>query len=271
MSEAPVPPKPLNPADFGLTQEFLDTLKAAPIGSRVGNEKFKILYALFVEAPAILAMVFLTILACRHLGIQNEKIAYWLVLIAAILFLESMPEVLKRREEARLCCRFGVGTMQLVAFRNAEAEHQKRVAEYTQRKSEHEDFLSRSQRAFWLSLSPNQFEHEVGRLYRRLGYSAVVTKQSRDGGADVILRAEHGTTIVQCKAHQRKIGVKSFRELYGVLGEFGAESAILVCLHGATDDARRFSQGKPIRVVMLNDLVQMSRELADDIGDAGNT
>jgi hypothetical protein len=80
------------------------------------------------------------------------------------------------------------------------------------------------------------------------------------------LRAEHGTTIVQCKAHHRKIGVKSFRELYGVMGEFRAESAILVCLHGATDDAKRFIRRKPIRVVMLNDLVQMSRDLADDIG-----
>jgi hypothetical protein len=163
-------------------------------------------------------------------------------------------------DERRHCRLLGVEPAKLTDARQAQSD-------FKRRRQQFDEWFGRSQRAFWLSLSPNQLEHEVGRLYRRLGYSAVVTKQSRDGGADVILRAEHGTTIVQCKAHQRKIGVKSFRELNGVMADFGAESAVLVCLHGATDDALRFIQGKPIRVVSLHDLVQMSSDLAEDISE----
>ena len=55
------------------------------------------------------------------------------------------------------------------------------------------------------------------------------------------------------------------------VADFGAELAILVCLDGATDDALKFIRGKPMRVVNLYDLVQMSRELADDVSeDAGS-
>jgi hypothetical protein len=182
-----------------------------------------------------------------------------------LLYIPSVYGIRKYLEPwelRRRCVELGIDQTRLAAFRSAEEEFGRQTREF-------DEWFGQSQRAFWLSLSPNQFEHEVGRLYRRLRYSALVTRRSRDGGADVILRGEHGTTIVQCKAHQRKIGVKAFRELYGVMADFGAESAILACLRGATDDARRFVQGKPIRVVMLNDLVQMSRELVDDVGGDG--
>lgn len=52
--------------------------------------------------------------------------------------------------------------------------------------------------------------------------------------------------------------------------KLGIELANLATARSATDDALKFIQDKPIRVVSLYDLVQMSRELAEDIGSAGN-
>lgn len=245
MSEPPVRPKSPELGEFGLEQTHL----TAAIGARETAFRWLLIalvppYLLLAGAMGAVGAVVVALLAAVPLALVGDKIGGW--------------------TERRCCRRLGVDPVKLANYREAESRYQKGKAEF-------DEWFGRSQRAFWLSLSPNQFEHEVGRLYRRLGYTAQVTKQSRDGGADVILRAEHGTTIVQCKAHQRKIGVRAFRELNGVMADFGAESAVLVCLHGATDDAWTFIRGKPIRVVMLNDLVQMSRELAGDVSENGGS
>jgi fructose-specific phosphotransferase system IIC component len=63
--------------------------------------------------------------------------------------------------------------------------------------------------------------------------------------------------------------VKPFRELYGVMEDFQAQTAMMVCLHGITEDAWKFIQGKPISVIALNELVEMSRGLAAGISVPG--
>jgi Restriction endonuclease len=244
MSEPLTRPKPSVLGQFGLSEERLREFDKA-------NEKMTRMCS---------AWVFLLVWLTTSVVTGNILSGIFGVILMGIPLYLLIVQPAVSWNERRLCRQHGIEPARL-------AEAQQLQSDFNRRRQDYDEWFGRSQRAFWLSLSPNQFEHEVGRLYRRLGYSAQVTKQSRDGGVDVILRAEHGTTIVQCKAHQRKIGVKSFRELYGVMADFGAESAVLACLHGATDDARKFIQGKPIRVVMLNDLVQMSRELAEDISE----
>jgi Restriction endonuclease len=250
MSEPPVSPKPPQLGDFGLSAESIKAISTLPITIRLSK----------IAGGFWLIVTVGLMVACSRTSNNDEGKGIFLLWALSGSPLMLIDWLVKPWEQLRTASQFGIDLKKLTAYRESEALHRKRKAEF-------DEWFGRSQRAFWLSLSPNQFEQEVGRLYRRLGYSARVTKQSRDGGVDVILRAEHGTTIVQCKAHQRKIGVKPFRELHGVMADFGAESAILVCLHGATGDAWKFIQGKPIRVVMLNDLVRMSRELADDIGN----
>lgn len=95
-----------------------------------------------------------------------------------------------------------------------------------------------------------------------MGYTAFNTQATRDGGVDVILQSADGATLVQCKAHQKRIGVKAFRELYGVMVDRKAHAGKMVCLKGATVDAMRFIRDKKIEVVDISDLVSMSKQLA---------
>lgn len=51
-------------------------------------------------------------------------------------------------------------------------------------------------------MSSAEFEHYVAMLYERLGYKATVTKQSGDGGIDIILKNSEGTAAVQVKRNK---------------------------------------------------------------------
>lgn len=83
------------------------------------------------------------------------------------------------------------------------------------------------------SLTPSEFEFLVGALYRRMGYSVIVTQQSRDGGVDVIARKSDSgasaTVLIQCKHYQGNVSVHAVRELTGVVLRQHANKGIIVC------------------------------------------
>lgn len=68
------------------------------------------------------------------------------------------------------------------------------------------------------SVHPRLFEETVGSVFRDLGYAAVVTGYSNDGGVDVILHDAQGRLIgVQVKRYRNTISVEQIRVLAGVL------------------------------------------------------
>src|ERR1043166_549046 len=50
-------------------------------------------------------------------------------------------------------------------------------------------------------MSPTEFEHYVATLYEKQGYKIKVTKQSGDGGIDVILEKGNDKTAIQVKRY----------------------------------------------------------------------
>ena len=114
---------------------------------------------------------------------------------------------------------------------------------------------------YWWSLNGLQFERELAKLYRKLGYKASVTRASNDGGVDIVLVALGEKTLVQCKAHKRPIGVKPVRELYGVLmADTDASEAVMFALAGWTSSAEAFARGKPIYLCDMTDLIAMAEK-----------
>ena len=110
----------------------------------------------------------------------------------------------------------------LAAYQEAEreAKRQQREAERTRRRKLHD---------YWMSLDGDEFEQELGTLYRYLGYRVESTPSSGDQGVDLILRKNGKTTVVQCKSHQAPVGPAVARELLGSLVASGADNAILAC------------------------------------------
>lgn len=99
------------------------------------------------------------------------------------------------------------------------------------------------------SLSPSEFEFLVGALFKRMGYSVVVTQQSRDGGVDVVARKSDSgasaTVLIQCKHYQGKVSVHAVRELTGVVLRQHANKGIIVCSGDFTRTAGQEARQTP--------------------------
>ncbi len=116
------------------------------------------------------------------------------------------------------------------------------------------------------SLSPKEFEDLIKELYRKQGYYAEVTPQSRDGGVDVIARkisslSQGEYILIQCKHYQENnVSVQLVRELAGVLSNTKeATGAVLVTNGKFTEDAKQFARQRSN--LILIDGVQLRAEL----------
>ena len=142
-----------------------------------------------------------------------------------------------------------------------EAERARREAERARQQAEYARL--RKLTGYWMSLSGIQFEHELGSLYRELGYQVQSTPASGDQGIDLILRKDGDTTIVQCKSYNRPVGPAAARELYGTLTACGAKDAVLACTAGFTQGVFDFVRGKPITLISAQDLALMGAEVRE--------
>lgn len=116
------------------------------------------------------------------------------------------------------------------------------------------------QESFWRSLSPYDFEKEVGEWYLSQGYDVRVTQQARDGGVDIVLTKNNTLTYVQCKHYQSKIGVSACRELGGVMLPNRVKKGIIVTLEGVTNKAMEYCEGARIKIVTLRTLLRSHRD-----------
>jgi restriction endonuclease Mrr len=66
----------------------------------------------------------------------------------------------------------------------------------------------------WKRLDGVGFEGMVAHVFREQGYAVEHTPRSNDRGIDLILRKDGRTTLVQCKAYGKPVGVNAVRETY---------------------------------------------------------
>jgi HJR/Mrr/RecB family endonuclease len=97
------------------------------------------------------------------------------------------------------------------------------------------------------TMNRRRFEHLIAELFNGFGYEVELTKQTRDGGKDIIAvkRAELDLRfLIECKRPDpgNPIGVSTVRELYGVKVDDGATKAILATTTHFTADAAAFSE-----------------------------
>ena len=133
-------------------------------------------------------------------------------------------------------------------------------AAYEQRLAEIKAMEIRKQESYWRGLTGRQFETEVGLLFEKIGYNVEQTAATNDGGVDLVLRREGIMTIVQCKAHAKRIPVSVLRELSASMVDFGATSAIIACFEGLTKTAEQYIANKPIHVLKLEDVLRLQRD-----------
>jgi HJR/Mrr/RecB family endonuclease len=68
-----------------------------------------------------------------------------------------------------------------------------------------------------MGLSPRDFEHLVGALFRKMGCATTLTKASRDSGFDIILLHQNEgafqKAVVECKCRKNVLVLKGFGNL----------------------------------------------------------
>jgi hypothetical protein len=96
-----------------------------------------------------------------------------------------------------------------------------------------------------LQLNPRQFEQLVAELWQRFGFDVELTKQTRDGGYDVIAVGRSVASLqflIECKRFDpnNKVGVSIVRQLYGVKTDERATKGILATTSYLTAEAEEF-------------------------------
>jgi restriction system protein len=110
-------------------------------------------------------------------------------------------------------------------------------------------------------LTPSQFEEYVAqRLFARQGYEVENTRDSKDGGVDIIVTDSAGRrAIVQVKLYRNAVGEPIVRDLYGALIHTEAQMAFLVTNSNISAAARRWAAGKPIALIDGKQLVELAK------------
>jgi restriction system protein len=114
--------------------------------------------------------------------------------------------------------------------------------------------------AFWRLLSGIAFEKELGALFKMMGDIVKETPRSGDGGVDLLLSMNGQLTVVQCKAHNKRIPIGTARELSASLLDFKANDAIIACFEGVTKPVVKYIMDKPIKVLTVDDIVEIQRK-----------
>lgn len=133
------------------------------------------------------------------------------------------------------------------------------------------EFLRQRLDIDWLNaLSWQEFERQVGEVYRERGYRVEqLGGNGPDGGVDLRLKKDGVTTLVQCKRWKTyKVPVQPVRELFGVMAAEQADRAIFITSGIYTQEAIRFAEGKPIDLVDGAQLAEMLRRFQTSLREA---
>lgn len=106
-----------------------------------------------------------------------------------------------------------------------------------------------------LGIHPRIFEEIVASVFRDLGFSAVVTGYSNDGGLDIILERAGQRMGVQVKRYKHAVKIEQLRSLAGALVLEGITKGIFVTTSGFQRGAaatRRRLAGRGYEVELVN-------------------
>ena len=101
------------------------------------------------------------------------------------------------------------------------------------------------------NIEPRLFEELIFKILKKMKLSPTLTKQTRDGGADIIAFEDNNFTnnkyLIECKRYHtnNKVTVETVRSLYGVKCSLQASKAIIVTTSSYTKPALDFANRHP--------------------------
>ena len=108
--------------------------------------------------------------------------------------------------------------------------------------------------------NPRTFVRFCAEFYRRLDYEVQITEGLNDMGADLVLKKDGETTVVQVKHYRNPVGMSAIREVVASMPCYGASKAFVIC--SRTFSPRAINLAKFNRV-QLFDGQRILRTLSD--------
>ena len=155
---------------------------------------------------------------------------------------------------------------QIPKSRYIDTSLEKKINEYKNDLEEWEQWQTKTSLEYWKNLSGYEFEKEIAKLYKKLGYGVTVTPKSGDGGVDIILVKDSERIAVQCKHHAKPVGPAPIRELMGVVASQDFDSGIFISLNGYTKNAISEANLSKVQISLLSlyDILELLKEQQPD-------
>lgn len=231
MNTSPPPREPLA-EDFGLTRNAIENLHSIS----------KLIRGIF-SAIAAIAIV---IVMYAERGKTNYLVVIWVGYLFSLMLYAVSGHLIDHV--------FGVSTPYSLFWHSDFRKYKKYLAAQVEYGVAKVEWL-KSQLSWWQGLTGKEFEQAVAELLGKRGYAVFARGKSGDGGIDLIVQKGSEKILVQCKAHKNPIGPHIVRDLYGALTHNNAREAWVVSVSRFTKGAWAFARRKPIRLIMVADLL----------------
>lgn len=87
------------------------------------------------------------------------------------------------------------------------------------------------------SMTGREFEEFLAIYFGKFGYDVTLTPQTQDYGADLVLRKNGVTTIIQAKRSSKPVGIKAVQEVASAIKHYNADEAIVITNNRFTENA----------------------------------
>ena len=144
---------------------------------------------------------------------------------------------------------------------------EQQVLEFKKALFDWEELQNKTSMMYWNNLTGYEFEEEIARLYKILGYRTTLTPRSSDGGIDIILEKDSKRIAVQCKHHSKPVGPAPVRELMGVVASNDFDNGIFISLNGFTNTVYGEVEKSFVKIELLslNDILYLVKSTSNDL------
>ncbi|MBJ7987753.1 restriction endonuclease [Bacillus cereus] len=110
--------------------------------------------------------------------------------------------------------------------------------------------MARSGIRFIDKMDGRQFEVYLKALFRELGYSPMVTKQSNDFGADLVLKGKN-RIVIQAKRYgmKNRVGISAVQEIYAAQAYYKAHEGWVVTNSVYTRQAKELAEACHVKLI----------------------
>ncbi len=103
-----------------------------------------------------------------------------------------------------------------------------------------------------------EFERYLGHLLTQRGYRVLVTQQSGDFGADLVITDTNGErAVIQAKRYTGTVGIKAVQEVVGAKAHYRATQAFCITNSGYTKAAQTLAKSNDVALLSRQDLARI--------------